>query len=58
MSIVALASASTAVLFAVGLVAWVGLVMTRADEDLRSFVELSPAFPDTTFAHYSIARSE
>ena len=55
MSIVALALAGTAVLSAVGLVAWVALVMARADDDLRSFVELVPAFPDTTAAHYGIS---
>jgi hypothetical protein len=57
MSIVALAMAGTAVVSAVGLVAWVGLVMARADEDLRAFVELVPAFPDTTITHYGISDS-
>ena len=55
MSIVALALAGSAVLFSVGLVAWVALVMARADDDLQSFVELVPAFPDTAVSHYSIS---
>ena len=55
MSIVALALAGSAVLFSVGLVAWVAMVMARADDDLRSFVERVPAFPDTTVARYSIS---
>jgi hypothetical protein len=57
MSILALALACTVVLPAVGLVAWVGLVMTKADDDLRAFVELAPAFQDTAHAQYSIASS-
>jgi hypothetical protein len=56
MSIVALALAGTAVLSAVGLVAWVGFAMDRAVDDLRSFVELAPPFADTVFTQYSIAR--
>lgn len=56
MSIIVLAMAATAVLFAAGLVAWVTLVMDRSDDDLQSFVELDPAFPDTTIAHYGISQ--
>ena len=55
MSIVALALAGSAVLFSVGLVAWVAMVMARADDDLRSFVERAPAFPDTTVSHFGIS---
>ena len=55
MSIIALALAGTAVLSAAGLVAWVSLVMTRADDDLRSFIELVPAFADTAVVHHSIS---
>jgi hypothetical protein len=57
MSIVALALAGIAVLSAAGLVAWVTLVMARADDDLRSFVERVPAFPDTTVAYYGISHT-
>jgi len=56
MSILALALAGTAVLCAVALVAWVGLVMARADDDLRSFVELAPAFPEPAHAQFGIVR--
>lgn len=38
MSIVALSFAAIVVLPAVGLVAWVGLAMAKANDDLRSFV--------------------
>jgi hypothetical protein len=55
MGIVALVLAGTAVLLSVGLAAWAAHVMAMADDDLRSFVELVPAFPDTTAAHYGIS---
>ena len=57
MSLVALELARTDVLSAAGLIAWVGLAMALADDDLQSFVALAPDFPDAALGPYGITRS-
>jgi len=53
MNIVALTFAAVAVVSAVGLIAWAGFGMARANADLRSFIDRAPPFPDK--AHSPVA---
>jgi len=55
MNFVALSFAAMTVLFAVSLISWVVLGMARANDELRLFVDLAPAFPNTLYSHCGVA---